>query len=126
MAWLNRVYLLGNLTRDPELRYTTGGKAVTDVGLAVNNKRNDSTLFIDCTVWDKSAEAVSNYLKKGSLVMVEGELQLDRWEKEGEKRSKIRVIAHNIQFLDKRSKSEKPQSEQRQPAPQAGGDDIPF
>lgn len=135
MAYCNNVVLMGNLTRDPELRYTGTSKPVTDFGLAVNKQskdkdREDQPLFIDVTVWGKTAEAVSQYLKKGSLALVIGELELDRWEKDGQKRSKIRITAFNVQFMDRKpsnnsdSKSSKPADSQ--PAAALENDDIPF
>ena len=103
MAGYNKTILLGNLTADPELRYTGTGTAVTDLRLAVNTKSKDKeeTLFIDCTVWDKTAENCAEYLHKGSQVLVEGRLRTDQWEDRdtGKKRSKIAMIAHNVQFL---------------------------
>ncbi len=106
MASLNRVFLMGNLTRDPELRYIPSGQAVCTLGLAVNNKygsgddKKEDTLFIDVNVWGKAAESSAEYLKKGSPVFIEGRLRLRQWEsKEGEKRSKIEVTASNVQFL---------------------------
>lgn len=107
MANLNRVFLMGNLTRDPELRYTPNGTAVADLRLAVNDsytgrdgKQVERTLFIDVTVWQRQAEAASEYLSKGRPVLVEGRLQLDEWEnQQGEKQSKIRVVAQRVQFL---------------------------
>lgn len=107
MASMNRVFLAGNITRDPEIRHTQSGTAVSDLGLAVsNNYKNkageqvESTCFADVVVWGQQAEACQEYLSKGSPVIVEGQLQLDQWESEkGEKRSKLRVKANRIQFL---------------------------
>jgi single-strand DNA-binding protein len=107
MASYNRVLLIGNLTRNPEIRYTPSGTAVADLGLAVNesfkNKAGEmveQTCFVDVVVWGRQAETTSEYLHKGSPVFVEGRLQLDQWEsKEGEKRSKLRVRADRVQFL---------------------------
>lgn len=107
MATLNKVYLIGNLTRDPDLRYTNGGAAVCDIGLAVNRKftsngqEKTETCFIDISVWGKSAENCKRYLEKGSSIMVEGRLQLDTWEKQdgSGRNQKISVVAENIQFL---------------------------
>lgn len=107
MANLNRVMLIGRMTRDPELRYTPGGTAVADMGLAVNRKygnkdgeTKEETLFVDCTAWSKAAEALSEYTRKGSTVFIEGRLQLEEWEREGVKRSKIKVVVEGFQFLD--------------------------
>lgn len=107
MADLNKVFLIGRLTRDPELRYTAGGTAVADLNLAVSQKfiaksgeQKDNVLFIGITVWRKQAEACGEYLFKGSSLFVEGRLQLDRWESnEGQPRSRIRVVAQRVQFL---------------------------
>jgi single-strand DNA-binding protein len=106
MASFNRVILVGNLTRDPELRYIPSGTAVTDVGLAVNDRRKtqsgewvDETTFVDVTLWGRTAEVASEYLSKGSPVLIEGRLKLDSWEKEGKKFSKLRVVGERMQML---------------------------
>jgi single-strand DNA-binding protein len=106
MANLNKVILMGNLTRDPELRYTPNGTAVATFGLAINRRYRqgeewrDDVCFIDVVVWGRMAEVVSDYLGKGSLAMVEGRLQFRTWETpEGNKRSKHEVVADNVQFL---------------------------
>ena len=108
MASFNRVILMGNLTRDVEIRYTQGGHAVTDLGLAVNDrvKRGEEwteeVTFVDVTLWGRTAEVAGEYLGKGSPVLVEGRLKLDQWEsKEGEKRSKLRVDGSKMQMLGK-------------------------
>lgn len=107
-ANLNKVFLAGNLTRDPEVRYIPSGTAVSDLRLAVNesyrdgasNERKERTLFVDVVVWARQAETAAEYLSKGSPVLVEGRLQMDEWESpQGEKRSKLRVRADRIQFL---------------------------
>jgi single-strand DNA-binding protein len=106
MASYNRVILVGNLTRDPELRYIPSGTAVTEVGLAVNDRRKnsagewvDETTFVDVTLWGRTAEIASEYLNKGSSVLIEGRLKLDTWEKDGKKNSKLRVIGERMQML---------------------------
>ena len=107
MANLNKVFLIGNLTRDPELRYTPGGTAVANLGIAVNRRFKDSSgelkeevCFLTVTVWDKQAEACCQYLKKGRPVFVEGVLQSRFWEtSDGQKRSAIDVRAERVQFL---------------------------
>lgn len=109
MANLNKVFLIGNLTRDPELRYTPAGVAVANMGLAVNRRFRDKNgevkedvCFLTVTVWDKQAEACCQYLQKGSPVFVEGVLQSRSWEtQEGQKRSTIDVRAERVQFLGK-------------------------
>ena len=109
MASFNRVVLVGNLTRDVELRYTPQGTAVTDVGLAVNErvKRNDQWVdeanFFDVTLWGRLAEIAGEYLSKGSSVLIEGRLKQETWEQEGKKRSKVKVVAEKLQMLGSRS-----------------------
>lgn len=112
MGAMNRVFLMGNLTRDPQLRKTPTGLSVADLGLAISEKhRNkagevvESVCFADIVVWDKQAEACGQYLTKGAPVMVEGRLQLDQWQTDqGEKRSRLRVRADRIQFLGRAAK----------------------
>lgn len=106
MASFNRVILIGNITRDVELRYTPGGLPVTEVGLAVNDRRKtasgewiDETTFVDVTFFGRTAEVASEYLSKGSPVFIEGRLKLDTWEKDGEKKSKLRVICDRMQLI---------------------------
>jgi len=102
---INLVVLVGNLTRDPELRYTPAGTAVTKFGLAVNNRRKvgeewkDEPCFVDVSVFGRMAETSSEYLSKGRQVAIEGRLSYSKWEKDGQTRSKLEVIANNIQFL---------------------------
>jgi len=111
MAYLNKVFLIGNLTRDPELRVTPKGTAICQFGIAVNRQfRDDSgasrdeTTFVDIEAWGKQGELVAKYLNKGSLAMVEGRLRLDQWEDKnsGQKRSKLKVVLDNVQFLSSR------------------------
>jgi single-strand DNA-binding protein len=108
MASFNRVVLVGNLTRDPELRYLPSGTAVSDIGLAVNDriKRNDQwvdePVFVDITLWGRTAEIANEYLSKGSPVLIEGRLKLDRWEKDGQKHSKLKVVGERLQMLGSR------------------------
>jgi single-strand DNA-binding protein len=107
MASLNKVFLIGNLTRPPELRYTPSGTAVVDLRLAVNRQyttqggdRREETCFLTVVVWGKQAEASAQYLDKGSPVMVDGRLQTRDWEgKDGQKRNVVEVVAERIQFL---------------------------
>lgn len=107
MAYLNKVFLIGNLTRDPELRVTPKGTAICQFGIAVNRQfkdesgaTRDETTFVDIEAWGKQGELVSKYLTKGSLAMVEGRLKLDQWEDKtsGQKRSKIKVVLDNVHF----------------------------
>jgi single-strand DNA-binding protein len=106
MASFNRVILLGNITRDIEVKYLQSGTAVTEIGLAVNEKyKNQSgewvedVVFVDVTLWGRTAEIASEYLSKGSPVLIEGRLKLDRWEKDGQKHSKLRVTGERMQML---------------------------
>jgi single-strand DNA-binding protein len=107
MANFNRVILMGRLTRDIELRYTGSQLAVTDIGLAVNDRRKnaqgewvDETTFVDITLWGRTAEIAGEYLKKGSSVLIEGRLKLDSWEgQDGQKRSKLKVVGERMQML---------------------------
>jgi len=110
MASFNRVILLGNVTRDPELRYISNGTAVTDIGLAVNDRRKtatgewvEETTFVDVTLWGRTAEIAGEYVTKGSPLLIEGRLKLDTWEKDGKKNSKLRVVGEKMQLLGSRS-----------------------
>ena len=106
MASLNKVFLMGNLTADPELRYAPSGAAVCDLRLAVNRRYKtgsgepkEDVCYIDIVVWNKQAENCARYLSKGAPILVEGRLQHDRWEKDGQKQSRHRVVANTVQFL---------------------------
>ena len=107
MASHNRVILLGNLTRDPELKYIPSGLAVAEIGLAVNDKRKNAagewveeTTFVEVTLWGRTAEVASEYLTKGSPLFVEGRLKFDSWETpDGQKRSKLRVVCEKMQLI---------------------------
>ena len=107
MPSLNRVIIAGNLTRDPEVRYTPSGSAVADVSLAISETYKSRTgemveqvCYVDCVVWGRQAETTGEYLRKGSPALIEGRLQLDQWENsDGQKRSKMRVKADRVQFL---------------------------
>jgi len=108
MATFNKVILVGNLTKDPELTYTKAGIAVAKFSLAVNHKtgkgddRKDEVDFFDVETWDKIAEIASEYLSKGSPVLIEGRLKQDRWEDEsGKSRSRVKIVAQVLQFLPK-------------------------
>jgi single-strand DNA-binding protein len=153
MASFNKVILLGNLTRDPEVRYTPKGTAVADLGLAVNRtytadngEKREEVTFVDVTFWGRTAEVAGEYLKKGRPVFVEGRLQLDSWDDKtsGQKRTKLKVIGENMQMLgsprggagggggDEEGGSSAPRSSSRpapppKAAPSAPDDDeIPF
>lgn len=107
MASFNRVILVGNLTRDIELKYLQSGTAVAEIGLAVNERRKNAQtgewieepVFVDVTLWGRTAEIAGEYLGKGSSVLIEGRLKLDQWEKDGQKRSKLRVVCESMQML---------------------------
>lgn len=109
MASLNKVMLIGNLTRDPEVRYTPKGSAVCDMAIAVNRRyltesgeRQEEVTYLDIVLWGKQAELAGQFLAKGRSVFIEGRLQMDTWEDKatGQKRSKIKIVAENMQFLD--------------------------
>ncbi len=133
MASLNKVFLIGNLTRDPELRYIPNGTAVAKFGLAVNRtyksqdgEQKDDTCFIDIVTWGKIAESCANYLSKGRPIFVEGRLQYNTWETpDGQKRSKIDVVAERIQFLGG-AKTTEGLSETDEIEGIEADDDIPF
>jgi single-strand DNA-binding protein len=158
MAYLNKVFLIGNLTRDPELRVTPKGTSICQFGLAVNRQfrdesgaTRDETTFVDIEAWGKQGELVAKYLAKGNPCMVEGRLRLDAWEsKTGEKRSKLKVVLDNVQFLSRggggsdasatsvaEGSGERENLERHSPAPRANrpapppadainDDDVPF
>ena len=158
MASCNRVILVGNLTRDPELRYTPTGTPVCDAGLAVNDRYKnpngewvEQTTFVDVVLWSRTAEVACEYLNKGSPVLIEGRLKMDSWEgKDGEKRSKLKVVCDRMQMLGGKpgggapseggsraaprsqpqpqySQSAPPRDEFEAPPPDAPpADDIPF
>jgi single-strand DNA-binding protein len=130
MASFNKVILLGNVTRDPELRYIANGTAVTDIGLAVNDRRKtatgewvEETTFVDVTLWGRTAEIAGEYVTKGSPLLIDGRLKLDTWEKDGKKNSKLRVVGEKMQLLGSRSGGgggDGPRGKAR-PAGRAGG-----
>lgn len=150
MPNLNKVMLIGNVTRDPEVKFTPKGTAVTEVGLAINRvytpeggERREETTFVDITFWGRQAEIVGEYAKKGKPIYVEGRLQLDTWDdkQSGQKRSKLRVVGEGLQLLGGRPGSgggdeegggappqrfSKPAPRPAAPPPAAEDDDIPF
>ena len=136
MASFNKVLLMGNLTRDPELRYTASGAAVASFGLAVNRKFKqgeewkDEVCFVDITVWAKQGENCAQYLNKGSLVFLEGRLNYQTWEADGgQKRSKLEVVANNVQFLGSKQPPDQEGTSPPKPTditPDNNGPDIPF
>jgi single-strand DNA-binding protein len=139
MASVNKVMLIGNLTRDPELRYTPGGAAVSEFALALNesykNKQTgqmtEKVHFIDITCWGRTAEVAAEYLKKGTQVHIEGKLTQDRWDDQasGQKRSKIKVTCERLTFVGSKANGAGASSgDQGAPADQSVGqeEDIPF
>jgi single-strand DNA-binding protein len=148
MASFNKVILLGNLTRDPEVRYTPKGSAVCDLGLAVNRQytldsgeKREEVTYVDVVLWSRLAEIAGEYLKKGRPVFIEGRLQMDTWDDKqtGQKRSKLRVIGETMQLLGGRpgagavetAEEERPPRPKTAPLPPAApaepdDDEIPF
>lgn len=134
MLSLNKVTLIGNLTRDPELQHVPSGAAVVNLGLAVNyrytngqGEPKEETTFLTVVVWQKQAEAIAQYLKKGAPVLVEGRLQSQSWEtKDGDKRMIVKVAAERVQWLGRKPQGEaSPQTGAPAPAP-ADDDGVPF
>jgi single-strand DNA-binding protein len=132
MANYNKVILMGNLTRDPELRYTPNGTAVSTLSLAVNRRPKPDSQekevdFFDIVAFGKQAENCSEYLRKGSPILVDGRLQQRRWETdEGQKRSKVEVVAFSVQFLGSPRNTEAPSSAVEENDPEFDDSDIPF
>ena len=139
MVNFNKVFLIGNLTRDPELRYIPSGRPVCTLRLAVNRRfttregeKRDETLFIDVTLWGKQAETCAQYLSKGRPVLIEGRLRQDTWTtSDGQKRSKIGVVAERFQFLgpapsDQRAPEAAATGEESPVEPKVEEDEIPF
>jgi single-strand DNA-binding protein len=151
MASFNKVILLGNLTRDPEVRYTPKGSAVCDLGIAINRQytldsgeKREEVTFVDVVLWSRLAEIAGEYLKKGRPVFIEGRLQLDTWDdkQSGQKRSKLRVIGETMQLLGGRppgagggaaesGEGKESRGGKTTPPPKAGAaepddDEIPF
>lgn len=122
---MNQVQLIGRLTRDPELRYTTDGTPVGAFGLAVSRRgQDDEADFFEIVVWRKLAESAANYLTKGRKVAISGRLTQDRWEKDGQRRSMVKVVAHGVEFLDARKGEEGGQ--EAEPVAPPDDDDVPF
>jgi len=113
MANFNKVLLVGNLTRDPELKHTPSNQAVAAIGIAVNRQyttkdgeKREETTFVDCEAWGRQAEVMAQYLAKGRPVLIEGRLKLDQWQDQnGNNRSKLKVVIENFQFLGSRNDS---------------------
>ncbi|MCC6908192.1 MAG: single-stranded DNA-binding protein [Phycisphaerales bacterium] len=114
MASYNKVLLMGNLTRDPELRYTASNQPVAQIGLAVNRyytsgsgEKKEETTFVDCEAWGRTAELINQYFTKGRPIFIEGRLKLDQWEdQQGQKRSRHKVVVESFQFVDSRGGGE--------------------
>jgi len=139
MSSFNKVILVGNLCKDPELRHTPSGSAVCDLRIASTTKRKagDETLFVDVTLWERQAETVCEYMSKGKSILVEGRLKLDEWPDKdtGKTRSKISIVGQNVQFLggkgdDAQETPQPRQEENKVPIQQRqeslGSDDVPF
>lgn len=142
MASYNKVILVGNLTRDPELKHIPSGAAVAEIGLAVNrtwfdksaNEKREEVTFVDVTLWGRTAEVAAEYLSKGRPVLIEGRLQLQQWEdKEGQKRSKLKVVGETLQMLGgreggggSRSNSSQPEPQWQDTEPSVRDEDVPF
>lgn len=150
MASFNKVILLGNVTRDPEIRYTPKGTAVTELGVALNRvftsdngERREEVTFVEVTLWGRTAEIAGEYLKKGRPVLIEGRLQLDTWDdkQSGQKRSKLKVVADTLQLIggrpgggaapsgegDEGRQSGRPSAPPKSATPaEAEEDEIPF
>ena len=143
MADINHVTLVGRLTRDAELKYTNSGQAVSNIGIAINQRRRrddqwvDEAHFFDCVVWGKTAEALNQYLVKGKQVGIEGQLRQSRWEQDGRTRSRVEIFVNNLQLLGGRNDGVAPrdQGPVASATPPRGGalpaadefdDDIPF
>jgi len=133
---VNIVIAAGHLTRDPELRYTPSGVAVCNFGLAINRQwkgkdgeEKKEVCFIDCVAWQKRGEAIAEYLRKGAPIFVEGHLEFQQWEKDGERRSKHVVVVDRFEFVGAKSdRQEGPAPKSASEVPQAPGEDedVPF
>lgn len=131
MASMNKVFLMGNLTRTPELRYIPSGAAVCEFGIATNrkytqnNEQKEEVCYIDVVVWGKQGEACQKHINKGSSVHVEGRLQFEQWDDRdsGKKRSKLKVVSERVQFIEgnQQEQNNQPQSQGYQAPRQEGG-----
>jgi single-strand DNA-binding protein len=136
MASYNHVILLGNVTRDIEVKYLQSGTAVCDMGMAINErvKRGDDyvdePVFVDVTLFGRTAEVAGEFLSKGAPVLIAGRLKYEQWEKDGQKRSKLKVVADKLQMLGQRQRSEDSQERQERPQEQSQvpvtDSEIPF
>lgn len=121
---MNRAILIGNLTNNCELRYTTSNKAVASFSLAINNGKDREADFINCEVWNIQAENLSKYTQKGDMIAVEGSIKTDTYEKDGQKRYRTYVLASRIQFL--KTKKEKTPEQMFEPIKNEIGNDLPV
>ena len=134
MSSFNKVIIMGRLTRDVELRATSGGNSVIDLGLAINERRLgangewvDAIQFVDITFWNRKAEVIAQYFKKGSPILIEGALQFDRWEKDGKKFSKLKVRGAEFSFVGNKAETENASGKgELEFVPAMADDDIPF
>lgn len=136
MAAANKVILIGNISREIEVKYLKSGMAVTNIGLAVNEKVKDGDSwvdkcqFFDVTVWGKQAESLGQYMTKGSSLYVEGKLTVEQWEKDEVKHSRVKITAQNIQFLGSRgggtAKADSSPKTEQDELPSLDGEDLPF
>ena len=135
MASFNRVILVGNVTRDPDLRYVGNNTAVTELGLAVNDRRKNAagewveeTTFVDVTLWARTAEVASEYLSKGSKVYIEGRIQTRQWDdKDGNKRYTTEIVAREMKILTPKGGGSVDAGYEEPPMPEPSmGDDVPF
>ena len=137
MASFNRVILVGNVTRQIDIRYTPNETAVTDVGLAINDRRKnqagqwmEETTFVDVTLWGRTAEVAGQYLDKGSPVLIEGRLRLESWETEGQKRTRLKIVGERMQMLgtNKNAKQSSADESEAEAVSATGptDEDVPF
>lgn len=137
MSSFNKVIVMGNLTRDPQVRHTPGGAAVADIGLAVNrtwfdkqtNSKKEEVTFVDVTLWGRTAEVAGEYLTKGRPVLIEGRLQMDTWQdkESGQNRSKLKVVCENMTMLQSgKSGGQSQGGEAPQSPPDDLDNDVPF
>lgn len=137
MAYFNKVVLMGNLTRDPETRELSSGTSVTDFSVALSRKykKGDEEVeecsFVDCTAWAKTGETIAKFFTKGKPILVEGRLKQDRWEKDGEKRSKVGVVVETFSFVGSKADNDRVTSAPSAPvsdnkAMTEEDEDLPF
>ena len=139
---MNNIQILGNMVRDCELKYAQSGTAIGSFGIAVNKKiknqsggYDDKAMFFDVTAFGKTAENINKFFGKGSRILISGELDFQQWEKDGQKRSKVGIVCHQFDFIDRKDQSQAPPNDYSQPSPQPTSnipeidineDEIPF